>query len=62
MSLQADGPALPERYDVRKAQLATAADLAGTLARAFYDDPLFAWLLPDPFRRGRSFGAASSST
>lgn len=52
MSLQADGPALPERYDVRKAQRAMAADLAGTLARAFYDDPLFGWLLPDPSQRG----------
>jgi len=53
MSLQADDPALPERYNVRKAQLAPAADLAGTLARAFYDDPLFSRILPD-----RSHGLA----
>lgn len=51
MSPQADGAALPERYDVRKAQPAMAADLARTLARAFYEDPLFAWLLPDASRR-----------
>lgn len=42
---------IPSRYDVRKAQPAKAADLAGILARAFYDDPLFSWLLPDASRR-----------
>jgi ribosomal protein S18 acetylase RimI-like enzyme len=51
MSPRADGASLPDRYDVRKAQPAMAADLAGTLARAFYDDPVFAWLLPDASRR-----------
>jgi hypothetical protein len=51
MSPRADGASFPERYDVRRAQPAMAGDLAGTLARAFYDDPLFAWLLPDASRR-----------
>jgi hypothetical protein len=51
MSSQADSAAIPGRYDVRKAHPAKAADLAGALARAFYDDPLFAWLLPDSSRR-----------
>lgn len=42
---------VPDRYDVRKAHPAKAADLAETLARAFYDDPLIGWLLPDHSRR-----------
>lgn len=25
--------------------------VAGTLAAAFFDDPIFAWCLPDPARR-----------
>ncbi len=41
----------PDRYDVRKAQPAKSAALADALARAFHDDPLFTWLLPDPSRR-----------
>lgn len=59
MSSHADGAVTPDRHDVRKARPAQAANLAGTLARAFYDDPLFSWLLPDPSRRlaiaGRGF-------
>ena len=59
MSSQADSAVTPDRHDVRKARPAQAANLAGTLARAFYDDPLFSWLLPDPSRRlaiaGRGF-------
>lgn len=51
MSSHADGAVTPDRYDVRKARPAQAADLAGTLARAFYDDPLFSWLLPNAYRR-----------
>jgi hypothetical protein len=52
MSSNADSAAMiPSRHDVRKARLAQAADLAGILARAFYDDPLFSWLLPDASRR-----------
>ncbi len=42
---------LPDRYDVRKAQRAHCADLAETLAHAFYDDPVFSWVFPDPSRR-----------
>jgi GNAT superfamily N-acetyltransferase len=36
---------------VRPATSADIAPLAGVLARAFYDDPPFAWVLPDPKTR-----------
>ncbi len=41
----------PDRYDVRKAGPPETAGLASTLARAFYSDPVFSWLLPDASRR-----------
>lgn len=41
----------PDRYDVRKAGPAEATALAGALAEAFRDDPLFSWLFPNPTRR-----------
>jgi len=59
MSSHTDGAVTPDRYDVRKARPTQAVTLAGTLAKAFYDDPLFTWLLPDASRRlaiaGRGF-------
>jgi ribosomal protein S18 acetylase RimI-like enzyme len=36
---------------VRKARSDEAAGLARALARAFYDDPVISWLLPDDSRR-----------
>jgi ribosomal protein S18 acetylase RimI-like enzyme len=36
---------------IRKADRADVAALAGALARAFDDDPVMAWLFPDPARR-----------
>ena len=62
MSSQADGAAIPDRYDVRKAHPAKAAALAGTLARAFYDDPLFSWVVPDDARRQAGDGGAASTS
>jgi ribosomal protein S18 acetylase RimI-like enzyme len=60
MASPASGAALPDRYDVRKAQRAEATDLAGTLAAAFYEDPLVSWVYPDHSRRlvvhERAFG------
>jgi hypothetical protein len=51
LSSQADSAAIPDRYDVRKADPAKVADLAESLAGAFYDDPLFSWPFPDASRR-----------
>lgn len=51
LSSQADSATIPDRYDVRKADPAKVADLAESLAGAFYDDPLFSWLFPDASRR-----------
>ena len=39
---------------VRKADAADVPALAGALARAFDDDPVMAWLFPDPARRTRT--------
>src|SRR5579875_782360 len=36
---------------VRRAQPADIPALAGTMAQAFFDDPVMAWLLPDAGRR-----------
>src|SRR4051794_31418403 len=41
----------PDRYDVRVARLEEAADLAETLARAFYSDPVVSWVIPSSSRR-----------
>lgn len=51
MSSQPSGAAIPDRYDVRKAEPAQAAALARTLSHAFNDDPLVGWLVPDDSRR-----------
>jgi hypothetical protein len=42
-----------ESESVRKARPDELPRLASTLARAFYDDPQFRWVLPDDARRGR---------
>jgi ribosomal protein S18 acetylase RimI-like enzyme len=36
---------------VRPATSGDRAAIAGVLARAFHDDPVFSWILPDPDRR-----------
>ncbi len=51
MSSRASGAAVPDRYRVRKAEPAQAAELAATLARAFYEDPLVSWVVPSDSRR-----------
>jgi GNAT superfamily N-acetyltransferase len=38
---------LPADVDVRPAQKGDVRDLSRVLARAFYDDPVTAWMLPD---------------
>jgi GNAT superfamily N-acetyltransferase len=38
-------------HEVRKAASGEAADLSRALARAFHDDPVFGWLIPDDARR-----------
>jgi GNAT superfamily N-acetyltransferase len=47
------GPAIREASGVRKATAAELPQLAGVLARAFYDDPPTSWVLPDDARRMR---------
>ena len=37
--------------DIARATAADAPAIAGVLARAFQDDPVFAWSIPDPDRR-----------
>ncbi|MGJ6123416.1 GNAT family N-acetyltransferase [Mycolicibacterium sp. Y3] len=39
--------------DVRPAVRADIAELSQVLGRAFYDDPVMAWMLPDPVARRR---------
>ena len=51
MSSRASGAALPGRYEVRKAKPAQAGELARALARAFHDDPVVSWVVPDATRR-----------
>lgn len=47
--------------DVRRAHKADVRDLARVLGRAFFDDPVMMWMLPDDARRARAlprvFGA-----
>jgi ribosomal protein S18 acetylase RimI-like enzyme len=38
---------LPTSIDVRPAQKADVGDLSRVLARAFFDDPVTSWMLPD---------------
>jgi ribosomal protein S18 acetylase RimI-like enzyme len=40
--------------DIRKATDADTPQLAESLARAFYDDPVIAWMVPDERRRTRT--------
>lgn len=40
--------------DVRKATAADLEAMAGTLQRAFFDDPIISWMLPDEERRRRT--------
>lgn len=44
MSSRRDRASVPDRYNVRKAEAANTPRLAETLARAFHDDPLLAWV------------------
>lgn len=37
----------------RQARKSDVAELAQTLARAFFDDPVMMWMLPDPAQRAR---------
>lgn len=39
--------------DVRPAQKSDVKALAGTLGRAFYDDPIMRWMLPDDAQRAK---------
>lgn len=52
---------MPFAIDVRPPRKADIRHLAGTLGRAFYDDPVMRWMLPDDRRRagglGRMFAA-----
>lgn len=41
----------PGGHEIRKAGPDRVADMARTLARAFQDDPVIAWLVPDDARR-----------
>lgn len=44
---------MPMEPDVRAARRDEIAALARTLAAAFQDDPVMAWMLPDPQRRAK---------
>lgn len=52
---------MPQAIDVRVAQKPDVGALARVLARAFFDDPVMQWMLPDEARRARAlprvFGA-----
>jgi GNAT superfamily N-acetyltransferase len=48
-----DGPGVPAVPAVRKATAADVDDVAQALGRAFHDDPVMTWLLPDPRTRTR---------
>jgi ribosomal protein S18 acetylase RimI-like enzyme len=45
---------LPTDIDVRPSQKADVKVLSRTLGRAFYDDPIMRWLLPDDAQRAKS--------
>jgi GNAT superfamily N-acetyltransferase len=51
-------PSSPPDFGVRKAIAADVDRLAGVLARAFYDDPVIMWMIPDDGRRRRVGDAA----
>jgi GNAT superfamily N-acetyltransferase len=45
---------VPTDIDVRHAQKSDVRALSATLGRAFYDDPIMKWMLPDDARRARA--------
>jgi GNAT superfamily N-acetyltransferase len=51
----------PPPVEVRKATSSDTSRLAEALARAFYDDPVVMWMLPDETRRSRT-GAPGFAT
>jgi GNAT superfamily N-acetyltransferase len=46
-----EAPAHPLEVSVRKATASDVPRLAASLARAFFDDPVFQWLIPDEAER-----------
>src|SRR5438067_316259 len=42
---------LPDGSDVRKCTAADLTDVVEAVARSFYEDPIFRWILPDDGRR-----------
>jgi hypothetical protein len=52
---------VPNDIDVRPAQRGDVGQMSAVLARAFYDDPVMSWMLPDDRSRlkalTRAFGA-----
>jgi ribosomal protein S18 acetylase RimI-like enzyme len=42
---------LPDGSDVRKASPAEISRVVDAVARSFYDDPMFSWIIPDDARR-----------
>lgn len=46
-------PAIAQRPQVQKAAHTDAAHIAAVLGRAFFDDPVFRWIVPDDDRRRR---------
>ena len=42
---------MPDTTNIRKATAAEAEQVGATLASAFFDDPVFAWISPDDERR-----------
>lgn len=51
---------MPADIDVRPAQKADVGDLSRVLARAFYDDPVMSWMLPDDGARLKALTRAFS--
>ncbi len=45
---------MPSAVDVRVAQKADVRSLSRVLGRAFFDDPVMRWMLPDDARRARA--------
>jgi GNAT superfamily N-acetyltransferase len=44
---------LPDGSDVRKSTAADLTDVVEAVARSFYEDPIFRWIVPDDGRRPR---------
>jgi GNAT superfamily N-acetyltransferase len=42
---------LPDGSDIRKATAADMPQVVDAVARSFYDDPMFSWIVPDDMRR-----------